>query len=597
MDLKINRRQLPLLMAGLAGTSFGAARIERNRLKKMPARIIPVEGAPDGLKLDRRWAGDYCKAKLTNHGRKAVAVKEVVLFSIPLALPPDTRIYGESFQMLSQTSGTLGKPVDLSYSELKHYRIPQPDGVTAMSGMVVFAPAGEPHVLFGFTSCHRFIGRFYLKADQLDVVVDTEGRMLAPGESWDLEEFLFFHNPNRAELLEGFADRIVENHPPLKFPKPPTGWCSWYCFGPRVTAKNVLENLDKIAKEFPQLKYVQLDDGYQPAMGDWLGAGKAFGGDLKGVLKEIKNRGFEPAIWVAPFIAEEGSEVFQQHPDWFIRDGEGKPLRADKVTFGGWRRGPWYALDGTNPAVQKHLENVFRTMREEWGCTYFKLDANFWGAMHGGFFHDPKATRIEAYRRGMQAILKGSGDSFILGCNHPIWPSFGLIHGSRSSGDISRKWTTIRKVARENLSRNWQNGKLWWNDPDAIVLAGDLPENEFQFHATAVFASGGMILSGDDLTKIPDDRAAMLKKLLPPAGKAAKFDDDTFQVGLTVVTGGVMASVFNWGDEPARVRVRLPFVGKVTDFWTGKDVGRESGFVIEQMPPRSGRLYLCRPSA
>ena len=89
----------------------------------------------------------------------------------------------------------------------------------------------------------------------------------------------------------------------------------------------------------------------------------------------------------------------------------------------------------------------------------------------------------------------------------------------------------------------------------------------------------------------------MLKKLLPPAGKAAKFDDDTFQVGLTVVTGGVMASVFNWGDEPARVRVRLPFVGKVTDFWTGKDVGRESGFVIEQMPPRSGRLYLCRPSA
>ena len=84
-------------------------------------------------------------------------------------------------------------------------------------------------------------------------------------------------------------------------------------------------------------------------------------------------------------------------------------------------------------------------MREEWGCTYFKLDANFWGAMHGGRFHDPRATRIEAYRRGMQAILRGAGDGFILGCNHPIWPSFGLIHGSRSSNDIKRTWDRSRR--------------------------------------------------------------------------------------------------------------------------------------------------------
>ena len=36
---------------------------------------------------------------------------------------------------------------------------------------------------------------------------------------------------------------------------------------------------------------------------------------------------------------------------------------------------------------------VFRTMRDKWGVTYFKLDANFWGAMHGGRLSDPKATR------------------------------------------------------------------------------------------------------------------------------------------------------------------------------------------------------------
>jgi alpha-galactosidase len=184
-------------------------------------------------------------------------------------------------------------------------------------------------------------------------------------------------------------------------------------------------------------------------------------------------------------------------------------------------------------------------MRQDWGVTYFKLDANFWGAMHGGKLYDPKATRIEAYRRGMQAILRGAGDSFILGCNHPIWPSFGLIHGSRSSGDISRKWDTFQKVARQNLLRNWQNGKLWWNDPDAVTLSGTMPPEEYRFHATAIMASGGMVLSGDDLSTLPADRLAMLKKLLPPTGVAADFEDEKLTVG-TVKLKGVDEQVTAW---------------------------------------------------
>ena len=119
----------------------------------------------------------------------------------------------------------------------------------------------------------------------------------------------------------------------------------------------------------------------------------------------------------------------------------------------------------------------------------------------------------------------------MLGCNHPIWPSLGLIHGSRSSNDIKRTWERIETTARQNLSRNWQNGRFWWNDSDAIVLTGDLPDNEFQFHATAIYASGGMLLSGDDLTKISAEKLAMLRKLQPPTGVAARFEDDSFRVG------------------------------------------------------------------
>jgi alpha-galactosidase len=549
-----------------------------------------------GVSVTRRWNGPICHSQLTNHTREAVRIERVVLFGSTLPLPGSSRLYGEGFQMLSQTGGTMNQPVDLgNYTDAKHYRLPVPAGLRAYYGMLMLSPSPVINHLFAFTSCHRFVGQFYLNGTDIKVVIDTEGRELQPGETWQLETFMFKTGKDREQLLEELSAQLVANHPPLRFPKPPTGWCSWYCFGPRVTAQQVLDNLDFIAKNTPGLRYIQIDDGYQPAMGDWLETGAAFGGNVQGVLKQIRERGFEPAIWVAPFVAEEKSHVFQQHPDWFVKDADGKPLRSDLVTFGGWRRGPWYVLDGTHPAVQQHFEELFRTMRREWGCTYFKLDANFWGAIHGGHFHDPCATRVEAYRRGMQAILRGTGDGFVLGCNHPLWPSLGLIHGSRSSNDIKRTWERIETTARQNLSRNWQNGRLWWNDPDAIVLTGDLPDNEVQFHATAIYASGGMLLSGDDLTKIGAEKLAMLRKLQPPAGVAARFEDDSFRVGRIELGAKEVVCVFNWSQTPQTTSVRLASRRRIRirDFWDGTDLGFKAGSFAIDLPPRSARLLIC----
>ena len=522
-------------------------------------------------------------------------VKEVVLFDLQLPFAPSSRLYGEGFQMLSQTGGTLGAPADLgNYTDAKHYKMPSPYGAKTVYGMMTLSPSRTEHHLLAFTSCRRFAGQFYLEGQSLKVVVDTEDRELQPGETWKLESFMYESGANREYLLDDLASELNKNHPPLRFLKPPSGWCSWYCFGPRVTAQQVLDNLDFIAKQTPGLRYVQIDDGYQPAMGDWLETGAAFGGNVQGVLKQIRARGFEPAIWVAPFVAEEKSHVFQQHPDWFVKDSDGTPLRSDRVTFGGWRRGPWYVLDGTHPQVQQHFEELFRTMKREWGCTYFKLDANFWGAIHGGHFHDPGATRIEAYRRGMKAILRGAEDSFVLGCNHPIWPSLGLIHGSRSSNDIKRTWERIATTARQNLSRNWQNGRLWWNDSDAVVLTGDLPDNEFQFHATAIYASGGMILSGDDLTKISEHKLKMLRKLQPPTGIAARFDDDGFRVGrIDLWRKRQVVSLLNWEDTPQTISVRLDRPKRITDFWSDAPLGIHTDQIAVEMPARSGRLLIC----
>jgi alpha-galactosidase len=435
---------------------------------------------------------------------------------------------------------------------------------------------------------------------------------LAPGQTWKLEEFFAEAGPVRESLLSDLCDRIEQNHPRRKgFLSPPMGWCSWYCYGPNVTMRDIRRNLDWIATNTPQLRYIQIDDGYQPWMGDWLETGKSFGGDIKTVLREIRQHGFEPAIWLAPFVASPQSRLFRDHPDWFVKDVDGQPLRSDKVGFGGWRLGPWYALDGTHPEAQRFLESTFRTLREVWGCTYFKLDAIYWGALHRGRFHDPKATRIEAYRRGMQAALRGAGSAFVLGCNHPIWPSLGLVDGARSSMDTARDWPAIRDIGRQNLLRGWQNGRFWWNDPDCVLLSSGgvmdgsgkatgttgLPEQEVLFHATTIHASGGMVLSGDDLPALHPARVAMLRKLMPPTQRCANFTDETLTIGRVPHDKGEYLHLFNWGDQPAERFVKLRGKVNLEDYWTGESLGQHEGeYRAPALAPHSARLIVAVPA-
>lgn len=579
------------------------------------ARVVTMGGGVSGdVVLETKWSGNICRSKVVNRSSKPARIQEVILFEGDHGLPEATPVYGEGFQMLSQTSGTLGQPVDIGvYTDRDHYRLPERPGFRAVYGALMLSPSNAERMLLGYTTCRRFNGKFLFNAQRIQAVLETEGIELAPGQSWSLEDLMISTDSSRDRLFEGLAKAIGKTHPRLRHDPVPTGWCSWYCFGPKVTSSNITENLDWISSNLPALRYIQIDDGYQPWMGDWLETGKAFGGGVQGVLKDIRKRGFEPALWVAPFIASEQSRLFREHPDWFVKDDVGMPLRSDRVGFGGWRLGPWYALDGTHPEAQRWLESLFRTLRKEWGVTYFKLDATYWGTLPGGHRHDRNATRIEAYRRGMEAIRRGAGDALIMGCNHPIWPSLGLVHASRSSLDIERSWGSFASIGRENLFRGWQNGRLWWNDPDCVVLhdggsedvmdaggklttKGKLPDNEYQFHATWIYATGGMLLSGDDLTRITPRRAAMLKKLLPPAGQCARFETEEFAVGVTSNRGFERYSVFNWSDRPVTRVMALPRKSRLTDYWTGEDLGVFSGeYRIENLPGHSARLIDVHP--
>ncbi len=84
----------------------------------------------------------------------------------------------------------------------------------------------------------------------------------------------------------------------------------------------------------------------------------------------------------------------------------------------------------------------------------------------------------------------------------------------------------------------------------------------------------------------------MLRKLLPPSGKAAKFDDDSLRVGRIDVRGRRMICAFNWGEQPQSLTVRFGSKGAVTDYWSGAAVDTKGGaLVLKDMPGRSARLF------
>lgn len=492
-----------------------------------------------------------------NKGDKAVRAEEAVCWSGEMPYAAETPLYGEGHTMLSQYEGTVGKVRCITnHSDKEHYRYPSAEGMTAVYNMLLFQPHGEDAELWGFTSANRFSGEIRFNTQRYEIVQRLYGIELAPGEKAELESFCVIKG-EKNECLSQFSRLISEHHPALPVKEEPMGWCSWYCFGSEVTRKDIESNMDYIVQNMPELKYIMIDDGYQDKMGDWLVDRPDFG-SLKELCHAIKEKGLEPAIWVAPFIAEKDSRIFQEHPEYFVQDEDGTPLASDKYSFGGWRRGPWYMLDGTHPGAREYLKTVFSTMREEYRCRYFKLDANAWGEMPFGKRYDSNKTAVEAYRMGMKAILEAAGpDAFLLGCNAPMWASIGVVHGMRVSGDINRIWKTFQMVSKETLSRNWQNRTLWLNDPDCIVLsqsrifgAGiEMTEDEFDFMAAYIFASGGNILSGDDLPGLSPKRADLLRRLIKLQGGTAQFDGNDFSLGRTEYQGHRYLTLLNAEDS------------------------------------------------
>jgi alpha-galactosidase len=266
--------------------------------------------------------------------------------------------------------------------------------------------------------------------------------------------------------LEHWADDAADRAggPPLR--SLPAGWCSWYYYWNGVTEADVLANLAALDELGLEVGVVQVDDGHQSGIGDWLTRSPSFGrlADLAGAVTATGRRA---GIWTAPFLVGADSDLARAHPDWLVRGAVAAEHHWDQQIG---------VLDVTHPGAREHLSEVYSTLAAE-GFSYHKVDFLYAGAMVGGRHED--ASPLAAYRLGVQVVREAIGDDAVLvGCGRPCSPSIGLVDRIRAAAlDVDparvaaegdRRPARHAQRARERTGPVRAVGRLGVNDPDCL---------------------------------------------------------------------------------------------------------------------------------
>lgn len=415
--------------------------------------------------------------------------------------------------------------------------------------------------------------------------------------------YLQFHHLDDTDPLETYTSAVAREHGLSGEPvwqSSPAGWCSWYQFSSEdyagaLTAHNIRENLSALValREALPLDVLQVDDGYEAEVGDWDLFNASFPEGVAPLAAEIREAGFKPGLWLAPFIVHSRSRLAHHHPEWLLRNRLGLPVNAGYL-WGSFAR----ALDLSRPEVNHYIQGVIDTAVRHWGFTYLKLDFLYAAALRGQY-HDPTRTRAQVLRAALESIRAAAGEeTFLLGCGCPLGPAIGQVDAMRIGADTARRWypsykgielvfksertfPAARYACHNSLTRAAFHRYWWINDPDCLLVRPEteLTLCEVQTVASVIALTGGSCFLSDHLPALPPERLRIARCLLPLIGKTPSildwFDKQTpEQVGLELRGPSghwYLVGLFNWSD---RVETRGLSLQELT-LPTGKYFARE----------------------
>ena len=451
-----------------------------------------------------------------------------------------------------------------------------------LTGWWVGALAWDRSIVLGASDFRRFVTGVEHRRGSIATVQHLEGLPLDPGGALTLSPvWLGVADGPPFAQLEAYASEVAAAHH-AKAPAPVCGWGTWGHFFEEIDASLLRETavtLDGIPGVREAVRLVQIDDGWS----EMLASGKVsaswrpnrrFPSGIAPLAAEITATGRECGLWMIPFTVNEGSALAVDHPEFLVRGSDGAPQRVGGIGS--------YCIDPTHTRAAEWLGALFDDVHD-WGVRYLKLDF-----LRGLLAPEPMhpldglatprryagaATRVEAYRRGLEIIRASMGkDAFLLACSAPAGPGAGIVSAHRVGPDIEPAWVGkaggVRDAARA-VAANWfWNGRTWINDPDYVIPCES--EDITRFWATIVAMSGGSMILSADLAEMDRWVEELFAFIAPPIGKAAR-PLDLFENGpepqlwsLPLSKAGRewhVVAMCNWSDRPEELELDLSLLG------------------------------------
>ncbi len=507
------------------------------QLTKHHQVISAAEGARLEVSLEQSEHGFVWS--VTNQSDFAVEVRSISEVYLLTQIVGKLAMFRHGYQSWSQSNvATPGVDVDpstvctiemVTMTQHADQRRTRPGQLR--SEMVTVLSDGHGAVLVGFLGGHLHDGTIRVDKVESGYEVAIEAFLgsaeLAPHETRALHAVVIRPVSDATTGLDAWAADVGHSSQARTQAEFQVGWCSWYHYFDQVTEADLHKNL-AFGADWP-FDVVQLDDGFQSEIGDWLITNEKFPSGLAGVAESISAAGFRPGLWIAPFGVALNSRLAAEHPDWIAKDPSGEPLIG---MFGPHWGGFVHTLDVTNPEVLDHLESLAREL-VRLGFTYLKLDFTY-SPGFDGIWADRSMTPAQRVRAGFDAIRRGAGeDTFILGCGAPLGACIGVVDGMRIGSDVAPFWApkpelwpyvgyeqtipSTKNAWRNTLTRAHQHRRLWLNDPDCVMLRTsdtELTPEQVRAWALAVGASGGMVLVSDDLSLLDDDSRSLLAEVI-----------------------------------------------------------------------------------
>lgn len=180
-------------------------------------------------------------------------------------------------------------------------------------------------------------------------------------------------------------------------------------------------------------------------------------------------------------------------------------------------------------------------------------------------------------------------------------------------GGVEPSLQDLEQLARPNINATWNKWLTGRASPRPIVVGKPLTRDQAQLLASVVALSGQPVMMADALHRLPAERIAILRRILPPAPIRAV---DLFDHGLPAAWNLNVVrkfgdqfeqwnifGVFNWSELPETRFVRLTEVGidttagvafAVYDVWQERLLAVTSDTFEINVPPTACRLVCIR---